>query len=349
MSPFRVSVGVVGMGYWGPNIARTLAAIPSADIRWICDTDPLVRAEAAARYPDTRVSDDLADLLRDPALDAVLIATPSSTHVRLARRALEAGKHVFVEKPLANDERDAASLVEFAADCGLRLMVGHVLLFHPAVMKLRELVETGRLGDLYYLYGNRQNLGRVRTDENALWSLGAQDVSVLLYLLSELPISVSARGQSYLRPGVADVVFCFLTFKSGVTAHLHLSWLDPQKLRRLTVVGSQRMAVFDDMETERKLTVYEKASPPPTTGDYGEYLQARFGDIVSPRIDNAEPLRVELEYFLGAVSDPRLPLGTERAVAVVRVLAALQASLDRGGASIRAGMNPGSKLMSVVR
>ena len=179
-------------------------------------------------------------------------------------------------------------------------MVGHVMLFHPAVRKLKELLDSGDLGDIFYLYANRQNLGKVRQDENALWSLGAHDIAVLLYLLEDQPVEVSARGESYVQPGIPDVVFCYLKFATGISAHLHLSWLDPHKLRRLTVVGSERMAVVDDMEPERKLTLYEKSATPRPTGDFGEYIQVRFGDILCPRLPNDEPLRVECEHFVSS-------------------------------------------------
>ncbi len=202
-------------------------------------------------------------------------------------------------------------------------------------LKLKELVETGELGRVFYLYGNRQNLGKVRRDENALWSLAPHNISVLFYLLDDRPTEVSARGDSYLRTGIADVVFCYLRFESSISAHLHLSWLDPQKLRRLTVVGSERMAVFDDMETDRKLMVYEKAAVPGRTGAYGEYIQARSGDIFCPWTPPAEPLRLECEQFIAAVAlGGDLTFGTPAAVDVVEVLEALQRSLDLGGAAV---------------
>ena len=209
-------------------------------------------------------------------------------------------------------------------------MVGHVLLFHPAVRKLKELITLGALGELFYLYGNRQNLGKVRHDENALWSLGAHDLSVLLYLLDDQPIEVSARGESYVQDGIQDVVFCYLRFATGISAHLHLSWLDPHKMRRLTAVGSEKMAVIDDMETERKLTIYEKSATPRRTENFGEYVAVSFGDIVSPRLPNDEPLRLECEHFVSVVASGKAS-GAREAATVVGVLDALQRSLDMGG------------------
>jgi predicted dehydrogenase len=209
-------------------------------------------------------------------------------------------------------------------------MTGHVLLFHPAVRKLKELITGGALGDLFYLYGNRQNLGKVRQDENALWSLGAHDLSVLLYLLDDQPIEVTARGESYVQDGIHDVVFCFLKFATGISAHLHLSWLDPHKMRRLTAVGSERMAVFDDMEIERKLTIYEKSATSRRSESFGEYVQVSFGDITCPALPNDEPLRLECEHFVSVVSSGKAG-GAREAATVVGVLDALQMSLDAGG------------------
>jgi len=247
-------------------------------------------------------------------------------------RALEAGKHVFVEKPLAMSGSDARALASVAVSERLLLMVGHVLLFHPAVLKLKELVETGELGRVFYLYGNRQNLGKVRRDENALWSLAPHDISVLLYLLDDRPTEVSARGDSYLRTGIADVVFCYLRFESGISAHLHLSWLDPQKLRRLTVVGSERMAVFDDMETDRKLMVYEKAAVPAPTASTSRPGRATFsapGLLLRSR--SGWSASTSSRRWPWAVTSP---FGTPAAVDVVEVLEALQRSLDLGGAAV---------------
>ena len=255
--------------------------------------------------PRGRVSaDDLDELLADPELDAVALATPVPTHAELAVRGAEAGKHCFVEKPLAQSVADAERAVAAAEASGRVLMVGHLLEYHPGVRKLKELAESGELGDqIFYIYGNRLNLGKLRADENALWSLGAHDVSVVLYLAGEEPCEAVAHGESYVRDGVEDVVFCFLRFPSGLTAHLHLSWLDPHKERRFTVVGSRRMATFDDMELERKLTVYDKGFDEDSR-TYGEYI-TRSGDIFSPRIANLEPLRVECEHFVQCVRDRR--------------------------------------------
>jgi predicted dehydrogenase len=240
---------------------------------------------------------------------------------------LRAGKHCFVEKPLAQSVADAERAVAAAAETGRVLMVGHLLEYHPGVAKLKEIADSGELGEIHYIYSNRLNLGKLRADENALWSLGAHDVSVLLYLAGEEPYEVEARGESYMRQGIEDVVFGFLRFPSGLAAHLHLSWLDPHKERRFTVVGSRRMATFDDMDLERKVTVYDKGFDQDATS-WGEYI-TRSGDIWSPSIGNREPLRLECEHFVACLRDGRAPVSDgQSGLRVVRVLAGLQEKLD---------------------
>jgi predicted dehydrogenase len=320
-------VGVVGLGYWGPNLARNLAAIPGCELRWLCDPSAAARARAAQAFAGVRTSAELAELLEDPALDAVMLATPVPSHAELAASVLEAGKHCFVEKPLATRSSDAQAVLSAATRAEKTLMVGHLLEYHPAVGRLKELIDAGELGDLYYIYGNRVNLGQLRADENALWSLGAHDVSVVLHLVGEEPEECIAHGASYVREGVQDVVFCYLRFPSGIAAHLHLSWLDPHKERRITVVGGRRMATFDDMLMEGKLAIYDKGFDEDSRS-WGEYI-ARSGDIFSPRISNAEPLRIECEHFLECIRTGATPRSDgDSGVRVVRVLEALQRSLE---------------------
>jgi predicted dehydrogenase len=322
-----VRVGVVGLGYWGPNLARNFDALPGTELAWICDSSEEARERWSQALPGARAAAELDELLADDSLDAVVVATDVPSHAELALRALEAGKHCFVEKPLAQSVAEGERVLDAAADARRVLMVGHLLEYHPGVEKLKELADSGDLGELRYLYSNRLNLGKLRADENALWSLGAHDVSVLLRLADEEPYECRAVGESYMRDGVEDVVFCYLRFPSGLAAHLHLSWLDPHKERRFTVVGSRRMATFDDMETERKLSVYDKGFDEDFSS-YGEYI-ARSGDIHSPRISNEEPLRIECRHFVERVRDGGEPLsGGESGLRVVRVLEALQRSLE---------------------
>jgi len=318
-------IAVVGLGHWGPNLARNFDQL--ADLAWICDLDEEKRTSHASRYPRARATADLEEILADDDLDAVVVATSVPTHYELATRSLEAGKHVLVEKPPTMRGPEMDELVALSEERDLVCMPGHLLLYHPGVQKLKELVDDGSLGDVLCVYGNRQNLGVIRQNENALWSLGVHDLSVVLYLLEEEPEEAIALGRDFLRPGVEDVVFCYLRFPSGRIAHMHLSWLDPHKLRRITVVGTERMVVFDDMELERKVTVYEKG-PLLRPESYGEW-QTRTGDIHIPKIGTDEPLRLECEHFLRLVSGD----GDRRKVArdgamVVRALERLTGSLD---------------------
>jgi predicted dehydrogenase len=329
-TPLRV--GVTGLGYWGPNLARNFAQLPDAELTWCCDADDERRAKAAEQFPDARMTARFEDLLDDPSLDAVVIATPVPTHHGLASTALRAAKHVFVEKPLAWTSTEARELGALAAEQRRTLMVGHLLRFHPGVVKLRELIDSGELGDVRYVYGNRVNLGVIRAEENALWSLGVHDISVILYLLNGQPIEASAEGACYVRPDVEDVVFGFVKLGNGQVGHLHLSWLDPHKMRKMTVVGSRKMAVFDDMESERKVTVYDKGETKTPTGQ----ISTHTGDIWTPAISLEEPLRIECRAFLEAIrsGDPGHPANAAEGVAVVEVLEAMQRSLEQGGAPV---------------
>ena len=322
-----IRIGVAGLGYWGPNLARNFAALDGSELAWLCDADPAALERVGSALPSARRTTALEDLLADPELDAVVLATPVPSHADLAERVLRAGKHCFVEKPLAQTVADAERAVAAAEETGRTLMVGHLLEYHPGVTTLKRIADSGELGEIHYIYSNRLNLGKLRADENALWSLGAHDVSVVLHLAGEEPYEVEARGESYMRPGIEDVVFGFLRFPSGLAAHLHLSWLDPHKERRFTVVGSRRMATFDDMELERKVTVYDKGFDQPA-GSWGEYI-TRSGDIHSPAIPNREPLRLECEHFVACLRSGSAPRSDGHAgLRVVRVLAALQERLD---------------------
>jgi len=317
----------VGLGHWGPNLARNFDRLPEAELRWLCDVSEDARARWSRAFSAARATGELDELLSDDALDAVAIATHVPSHAELAERTLEAGKHCFVEKPLAQSVAEAERVVEAAERAGRVLMVGHLLEYHPGVQKLKDLVVSGELGEIRYIYGNRLNLGKLRAEENALWSLGAHDVSVVLRLADEEPYECRAVGEGYMRDGVEDVVFCYLRFPSGLAAHLHLSWLDPHKERRFTVVGSKRMATFDDMEIERKVSVYDKGFDQDFSS-YGEYI-ARSGDIHSPRVSNEEPLWIECRHFVDRVKDGGEPRsGGESGLRVVRVLEALQRSLE---------------------
>jgi predicted dehydrogenase len=315
-------VGQVGLGYWGRNLARVFD--DEAELAWLCDASDPLRDEFVHRYPNSQVTADFDELIASD-VEAVVIATPVPTHFPLAKAALEAGKHVFVEKPPAMRVAEMEELIGLAEARGLVLMPGHLLLYHPGVQKLKDLVEEGELGEVLVVYGNRQNLGKIRKDENALWSLGVHDLSVILYLIKEEIVEAAAHGHAFLNEGVEDVVFCYLRFGSGKIAHMHLSWLDPHKMRRLTVVGRDKMAVFDDMDLDRKITVYDKAPEQPIDA-YGEW-QTRTGDVFSPKVSTAEPLRLECQHFLRLVQEGWDGREMHDGLEVVRALELLTESL----------------------
>jgi predicted dehydrogenase len=334
----KVRVGVVGLGYWGPNLARNFDRLGDAELAYCCDLEEANLAKARSQYPQAVATDDYDRLLADDTLDAVVVATSVPTHYPLGKMAIEAGKHTFIEKPVALKAADAKDLLDTAEARGVTLMVGHLLEYHPAVAKMKELIDAGELGRVYYAYANRLNLGKVRQDENALWSLGPHDVSVLNYLTGDEPEEVSARGECYLQDDVEDVVFGYIRYRSGVVGHLHVSWLDPHKSRKITVVGEKKMVVFDDMEADRKITVYDKGATTTRTKfeTYGEFVTLHFGDIHIPRIGNEEPLRLECQHFVDAVRDGLRPRSDGRdALNVVKVLDAMEVSLREGGRPVK--------------
>ena len=328
-----ITIGQVGLGYWGPNLLRNFEALPEATVKRVCDLDGEALDRVGERYPQIRRTTDYQNLLADSEIQAIVVAASAVSHYQLARMALEAGKHVLVEKPLALEVNQAQDLVDLADDRRLVLMVGHLLLYHPAVTHLKRLLDSGALGDVYYVYTERRNLGKVRHDENAMWSLAPHDISMVLHLLEKMPSLVAAQGQAYLQPGIEDTVFFTLRFGDGQLAHSHVSWLDPHKVRRLTVVGSRQMAVFDDTEPTEKLRIYDKGvDRVPTYSTYGDALTLRFGDIYVPSIEMQEPLQLECQHFLDCIREGRRPLSDgHNGLQVLRVLDALQRSLDNEG------------------
>lgn len=330
----RLKIGVIGAGAWGKNHVRTIAGNAEAELTAICDMNPAVREKLGKLYPSALVTDSVDEVLR--RVDAVIVATPARTHAELGMRAVEAGLPTLVEKPFALTVQDAERLAELAERRSVPLLVGHLLEYHPVVERLKAMIEDKSLGDIYYLYAQRVNLGQVRPDENALWSFGPHDVSVALFLLGEAPATVSAQGHSYLQKGIEDIVFLNMTFRTGVMAHVQMSWLDPHKERRLTVVGSKQMAVFDDMASREKLRVYDKGiDRPPEYRSYGESLTIREGDIFIPRVANTEPLSAQLQHFIRVARKEIPPRADARdGVRTVRVLEAASRSLSQGGAPI---------------
>jgi predicted dehydrogenase len=327
-------IGQIGLGQWGPNLLRNFVALPNSRVKFCCDLNVQVRDRLTNAYPGLQATDDYIRLLEDQEIDAVVVSSPASLHYQHARLALEHDKHVFVEKPIALDITQAAELVRLAQDRHRVLMVGHLLLYHPAVRQLKTYVDSGELGNIHYIYSQRLNLGKVRQDENAMWSLAPHDISVALYLLDQSPQAVSAQGRGFLRSGVHDLVFLTMYFGETTLAHCHVSWLDPHKVRRFTVVGNKKMAVFDDMEPREKLRLYDAGVDFPQVG-YGELLTLRFGDVHIPRVDMKEPLRLECQHFLDCVEQSTQPLTDGRnGLEVLRVLAAAQRSLEQDGQPI---------------
>jgi predicted dehydrogenase len=331
-----VKVGVVGFGYWGPNLVRNLDRAGDAKIVAACDLSPSNLEKLSALYPYVETCTDMGSFLSDYDLDAVVIATSAPTHHMLARKALEAGKHVYVEKPLTLTSADAEDLVELAQEKGLVLMVGHLMEYHSAINWIKDYIASGEMGDVLYLYAQRLNLGKVRTEENAFWSLAPHDVSIVLYLLGEAPDAVSATGGDWLNEGIADTVFANLHFPSGKIANIHVSWLDPHKTRRFTIVGTKKMLVFDDMEATEKIWIYDKGVGAPTDAmEFGEDLTLRFGEITAPYVKMAEPLSAEVQHFLDSVDDGTTPRSDGRdGLRVVRVLEAVDESMAAGGVPV---------------
>ena len=330
-----VRAGVVGYGYWGPNLVRNVDRLPGAELVVCCDMSEKNLGKFSGLYPGVATATNLAVMLADHDLDAVVVATSAPSHFAIAKAVLEAGKHCFVEKPLTLTSADAEVLVKLAEARGLVLMVGHLMVYHTAVNYIKEIIESGGLGDILYLYAQRLNLGKVRTEENAFWSLAPHDVSIVHYLLGEAPVSVSANGAAYLHDGVQDTVFANLHFASGRMANIHVSWLDPHKTRKFTIVGSKKMLVFDDMEATEKIWIYDKGVEPVDAMAYGEDLTLRFGDIHVPYLKMAEPLSLEVQHFLDCCVNGTTPRSSGRSgLEVVRVLEAVDESLRMGGAPV---------------
>jgi predicted dehydrogenase len=328
-------IGVIGLGYWGPNLLRVLADIPEAELAWMCDLDPARLERFTARYPAVATTHRVDDVLEDPSVDAVVIATPVWTHFDLASRALRAGKHTFVEKPLAPSTEEADRLVAAASERGLTLMCGHTFIYSPAVRAVRQLISDGELGDVFFVSSSRVNLGLHQRDVSVVWDLGPHDFSILLYWLGELPTSLRAMGRDSIVPGIHDVAFITMTFPSGIVANVELSWLAPSKLRRTVVVGSEKMVVYDDGTVE-PIRLFDHGviyRDPETFGEY--HLSYRTGDIVSPKLENHEPLGMELADFTRAVATGRpLEAHAQLAREVVSIAEAADESLRRDGAEV---------------
>ncbi len=330
------NIAIIGIGAWGGNLLRNYFNLSSGHLVLACDTDEKRLAAAKSAYPGLETATDYMDILKRDDIGAVVIATPPAQHYQQAMTFLESGRDVFVEKPLALSVEDGRKLVDKAEEKKAILMVGHIMVYHPATLYLKKLLDSGVLGDIYYLYSNRVNLGKVRDVENALWSFAPHDISIILHLLEEDPVRVTATGSSYLRKGIEDVAFMVLYFEDGKMAHVHVSWLDPHKIRQLTVVGSKKMVVFDDAGAAEKIRIYDKGIDQKQNYDtYGEFLTLRTGDILIPKIPSVEPLAEECRHFLNALESRERPTSDGyEALKVLKVLDAAQKSLEAGGTPV---------------
>ena len=331
----KIRVGVIGLGAWGWNVGRCFYELPDCDLRACCDLSESRRKAAEKTWPGVKAYDSVEAMFAGTDFEAVVISSPAITHYPLVRKALLADYDVFVEKPFTLNVEHAEELMHMSTVRSRILMVGHLLEYHPVVDELRGLIKSGELGDIYYIYTQRVNLGRIRGDENALWSFAPHDISQILYMLGVDPVDVSARGQSFIQKGIEDVVFLSMFFDNRIMAHIHLSWLDPHKTRTTTIVGSKRMAVFDDVAVNEKLRIYDSCATPQQAHSYGEAIQVRFGDIRIPRVSAAEPLKLECQHFLNCVANRTRPRSDAAdGLRVVKILEAAQRSLEQDGVPV---------------
>jgi predicted dehydrogenase len=341
-----VRIALAGFGYWGPNLARNFASLDGVVMHTVCDLDPERLHRAERQHPGARMTSVFHDVLEDPEVDAVVVATPVHTHHALSLQALEANKHVMVEKPLAQTSAQGREMIETAEARGLTLLVGHVFLYNPAVRQIREYIRSGTLGDIHYIYSQRLNLGIVRRDVNALWNFGPHDISIVNYWLEAAPESVIARGYSYIQPGIEDVVFMTLDYPGNIGVNAHISWLDPRKVRRMTIVGSEKMLVYDDVDADARVVIYDKGisreGAEDVGGDgaslgrfesFGEFqLLVRAGDVLIPKLEFAEPMKIECQHFVHCIRTGERPLSDGLdGLRVVQALEAAQRSMEGRG------------------
>jgi predicted dehydrogenase len=339
MSRDVLNVAVVGAGYWGKNLVRNFATAKRCNLKSVCDLDEDILAGHKRDFPFIDVSTKLDEILNDAQIDAVVIATEAAAHFEVANKALQARKHTYVEKPLTLRAPDAEVLINTAKQNKVKLMVGHLLQYHPAVTYMKSIIDSGEIGKPLYMYTQRVNLGIVRQNENAWWSLAPHDISVICYLFDSEPISVTARGQCYLQEGIEDLVFATVSFANGNFANIHCSWLDPHKIRKMTVVGSGKMVTFDDMEANEKVRIYDKSAQVENGANaYAEIVSLRFGNILIPKIEGGEPLAHECAHFINSVLDdkPIISDGLD-GLRVVKILEAGGKSLESGGFPVNIG------------
>lgn len=339
-----IRIGQIGFGYWGPNLTRNFAALDNVAIAGIFDPSASSNEKFKSQYIESKIYPDVDSLINDNSIDAVVIASPADSHYELSKKSLLAGKHIFVEKPLALKASECEELLKISEQNKKIIFVGHVFVYNVVVNKLKDYIKRGVLGDIYYIYSSRLNLGRIRNDINSMWNLAPHDISILLYLLESDPVRVSARGFSYIQKGIEDVVFINLDFKNGVSAHIHCSWLDPGKVRKMTIVGSEKMVVYDDVSNNAKIQIFDKGIDKKVkTGDLGQYstfgdfqLLLRAGDVTIPKINFVEPLRMECTHFIECINEGKQPVTDGyNGLKVTKILEKAEISLRNNGRIVK--------------
>jgi len=331
----NIRLAQIGVGHWGKNLLRNFNSISGCHVIAVCDSNSSVLEYVKYQYPHAETTSSVQEILDRDDIDGIIIATETPSHFSIARVVLESERHVFVEKPMAENVREAETLVSLSDETGCHCMVGHLLLYHPAFNYVEDLIQRNSLGDIYYMYSVRVNLGIVRQKENALQSLAPHDLSVALAFLNQKPVAVAVHAQAYLQPEICDVAFSTIFFENGALAHLHTSWLDPHKVRRVTLVGSKKMVVIDEMSSAEKVRIYDKGVNLPEYVGFAESMTTRVGDISIPNIQMSEPLRLECSHFVDCIRTGQSPRSDARnGLSVVRILEAAQRSLESGGDKI---------------
>lgn len=333
----RINVGVVGCGYWGPNLIRNFRSLPDCSLKMMCDLNEARLRHLRSLYPEVEAATDYQHALNGAGLDAVVIATAVKSHHPIAKASLLAGKHTFIEKPMASSSEECAELVEIAHKEGLVLMTGHTFLYSPAVRKIKEIVDQGDIGKIRYICARRLNLGLFQKDINVAWDLAPHDISIIQHLMGEQPITISCRGSAHIHPGVEDVTAMWLSFSKQRTAIIHNSWLDPRKVREMTIVGSKRMIVYDDVAPLEKIRIFDtRVETPPHYDTFAEFQYAyHYGDVYAPYIKQEEPLKMECQHFLDCITEGQVPLTSgQQGHELVRILEASSQSLKRGGVQV---------------
>jgi len=333
----QIKVGVVGCGYWGPNLIRNFRSLPDCSLKMMCDVSQQRLKHLATLYPEVEGATDFGHVLNGAGLDAVVIATAVKLHFPMAKAALEAGKHTFIEKPMASSAAECEELIAIAKKNGVVLMTGHTFLYSPAVRKIKEIVDSGDVGEIRYISARRLNLGLFQKDINVAWDLAPHDISIIQYIMGEQPITINCRGSAHITPGIEDVTTMCLSFEKQRTAIIHSSWLDPRKVREMTIVGSKRMIVYDDVVQQEKIKIFDaRVERPPHYDTFAEFHYAyHYGDVYVPYIKQEEPLKVECQHFLDCIQNGKTPIsGGQRGLELVQILEASSESLRRGGGPV---------------